>query len=78
VWHVLNHLPLRYRIVVWVAGLVAFAGGGAWIVFATHVPLAWQSGAALGVVLGGLAVSSFLRALEATTSDRPDGPRRLV
>jgi alpha-D-ribose 1-methylphosphonate 5-triphosphate synthase subunit PhnH len=75
---VLNHLPVRYRIVVWVAGLVACAGVGGWIAFATQVPLEWQSGAAIGVVLGGLAVSSFLRALEGATSDRPDGPHQVV
>jgi hypothetical protein len=76
---VLNHLPLRYRVVVWVAGLVAFTGVGAWLAFATQVPLGWQHGAVIGVVLGGLAVSSFLRALEATTaSDRPDGPREIA
>ncbi|HET6563155.1 MAG TPA: hypothetical protein VFG72_14875 [Marmoricola sp.] len=74
----LNHLPVRYRVVVWVAGLVAFAGVGAWIAFSTRVPLAWQSGAAIGIALGGLAVSSFLRALERAGSDDPDGPRQLV
>lgn len=74
----LNHLPVRYRITVWVAGLVAFAGVGAWVAFATQVPLEWQSGAVIGVVLGGLAVSSFLRALDGATSDRPDGSREVV
>ena len=74
----LNHLPLRYRIVVWVAGLVAFAGVGAWIAFATQVPLGWHHGAVLGIVLGGLAVTSFLRALEASTSDHPDGPHEVA
>jgi hypothetical protein len=77
--HVLNHLPIRYRVVVWVAGLVAFAGVGAWIAFATQVPLGWQYGAGIGIVLGGLAVSSFLRALEASTSEDPDGgPREIA
>jgi hypothetical protein len=75
---VLNHLPVRYRVVVWVAGLVAFAGVGAWIAFATQVPLGWESGAVLGIVLGGVAVASFLRALEASTSEGPDGPREIV
>jgi hypothetical protein len=75
---VLNHLPVRYRVVVWVAGLVAFAGVGAWTAFATQVPLGWQYGAVLGIVLGGIAVASFLRALEASPSDHPDGPREVV
>ena len=74
----LNHLPVRYRVAVWIAGLVAFAGVGAWVAFATQVPLEWQSGVAIGVILGGLAVGSFLRALERASSDRPDGPRRAV
>ena len=74
----LNHLPVRYRVFVWVAGLVAFAGVGAWIAFATQVPLGWQYGAVIGIALGGLAVASFLRALEASTSDQPEGPREVV
>ena len=74
----LHHLPVRYRVAVWIAGLVAFAGAGAWVAFATQVPLEWQSGAAIGVVLGGLAVGSFLRALERAPSDRPDGPHQAV
>jgi hypothetical protein len=75
---VLNHLPVRYRVAVWIAGLVAFAGAGAWVAFATRVPLEWQSGVAIGVILGGLAVGSFLRALERAPADRPDGPHQAV
>ena len=67
----LNHLPVRYRVAVWIAGLVACAGTGAWLVTIIRVPLQWQSGAAIGLVLGGLAVASFLRALE--RPDRPGG-----
>ena len=69
----LNHLPVRYRVVVWVAGLVAFAGTGVWLAVLTQVPLGWQSGAATGIALGTLAISSFLRALDGSGSDRPDG-----
>jgi hypothetical protein len=72
---VLNHLPVRYRVTVWVLGLVAFAGVGAWVALVTHMPLAWQAGLAVGVVLGGLAVVSFLRAL---ADHEPRGPRQAV
>jgi hypothetical protein len=75
---VLHHLPVRYRVAVWFAGLVAFAGVGAWVAFATQVPLEWQSGAAIGIALGGLAVASFLRALVGSERERPDGPRQAV
>jgi hypothetical protein len=75
---VLNHLPVRYRVVVWVLGLVAFAGAGAWVALATRMPLAWQAGLAVGVVLGGIAVASFLRALVGHESHRPGGPRQAV
>ncbi len=68
----LSHLPVRYRVAVWLLGLVAFAGVGAWVAFATRVPLEWQSGAAIGVALGGIAVGSFLRALEGSAPDRAD------
>jgi hypothetical protein len=75
---VLNHLPVRYRVVVWISGLVAFAGVGAWVAFATRVPLAWQSGVVIGAVLGGIAVVSFLRALVGHEADRSDRPRRVA
>jgi hypothetical protein len=75
---VLHHLPLRYRVAVWIAGLVAFAGVGAWVAFATQVPLAWQSGFALGFALGVLAVASFLRAMEGAAEEHPDGSREVA
>ena len=60
---VLSNLPLRHRVVVWVAGLLAFGGAGAWLGFATRVPFQWQAGVLLGVVLGSILVGGFLRIL---------------
>jgi hypothetical protein len=60
---VLGRLPVRYRITVWVAGLVSFAGVGAWLAHNTSIPLVWSSGAAVAVPLGALAIASFLHLL---------------
>jgi hypothetical protein len=75
---VLNHLPVRYRVAVWIAGLVACAGTGAWLVTITRVPLQWQSGAAIGLVLGGLVVASFLRAFERSAPPGGDAAHRIA
>jgi hypothetical protein len=61
---VLGRLPTRYRLTIWFAGLIAFAGAGAWLSWTTPVPLMWSTGAVLGVLLGVLGVTSFLRQLE--------------
>jgi hypothetical protein len=60
---VLVRLPLRYRVAVWVAGLLSFAGIGAWLAHTTDIPLVWSSGAAVGVPLGALAIAAFLHLL---------------
>lgn len=65
----LGRLPLRYRVTVWVIGLISFGGVGAWLAHTTDTPLMWSSGAALAVLLGALAIASFLHLLA-------DDPRR--
>ena len=59
----LGALPLRYRVTVWVAGLLSFAGVGAWLAHSTAIPLMWSSGAAVAVLVGALAIVSFLHLL---------------
>jgi hypothetical protein len=74
---VLNNLPLRYRVAVWIAGVVAFAGAGAWLAYVTPQPLGWQFGAAIGAVLGVVLVSAFLRVMQQPPSTPPHGGARL-
>ncbi len=59
-----GRLPLRYRVVVWLAGLLSFAGIGAWVAVISELPLVWPSAALMSVVLGAVAVATFLHVLE--------------
>jgi glycerol-3-phosphate acyltransferase PlsY len=72
---VLGRLPLRYRITVWVAGLVSFAGVGAWLAHRTSIPLMWSSGAAVAVLVGALAIASFLHLLTTDAHSAPVASR---
>ncbi len=56
-----GHLPVRYRVTIWVAGLVLFGGLGAWLAMSPSVPVVWRLGALLGVLVGAVAVSLFSR-----------------
>jgi len=60
----LGRIPPRYRFTVWFAGLLSFAGAGAWLALVTGVPVVWSGGALIGVVLGVLATLAFLYSLE--------------
>ena len=57
-------LPLRYRIAVWAAGLLSFAGIGVWVAVSAELPLLWPSAALLSAVLGAVAVAVFVHLLE--------------
>lgn len=73
----LGRLPLRYRLTIWIAGLVSCAGVGAWAGLMTPLPLMWSSGAALGVLLGVVLVAAYLAVLEGGSGPRePAEPRR--
>ena len=76
---VLGRLPLRYRMMIWIAGLVSCAGVGAWIALMTPLPLVWSSGAVVGAMLGVLIVAGYLSVLERSPQAgprRPAEPRR--
>lgn len=60
----LGRLPLRYRLTIWIAGLMTCAGVGAWIALVTPLPLMWSSGAALGALVGVVIVAGYLAVLE--------------
>ena len=61
----IGHLPLRYQIVLWVVGLLACAGAGAWFAFSTPLPLVWQYGAVAGALLAPAVVALYSRSLAA-------------
>jgi len=54
-----GHLPVRYQLTIWIAGLVVFGSLGAWLALSTSVPLVWRGGALIGLVVGALVVSAF-------------------
>ena len=68
---VLGRLPARYRLTIWIAGLVTFTGGGAYVAMMTDLPLVWSSGAALGALFGVLVVAGYLHLLEKAPQKRP-------
>jgi hypothetical protein len=68
---VLRQLPLRYQLTIWVVGIIAFAGVGAWLAFTTPVELLWSSGAVLGAALGVLLVAGFIRAIHPDHQPHP-------
>ena len=77
----LGRLPLRYRLTIWIAGLLSCAGLGAWAALLSPLPLVWPSGPALGALLGAalgvLVVAGYLSLLERSpVALRPDGQRR--
>ena len=61
---VLGRLPSKYRLTIWVAGLLTFAGVGAWLAWTTPLPLMWSSGALVGAALGVVVVAGYLHLLE--------------
>jgi hypothetical protein len=60
---VLGRLPRKYQLTIWFAGLLTFTALGSWLVLRTDIPLVWPSGAALGAVLGAVAVAFFVHAI---------------
>ena len=73
----LGRLPLRYRITIWIAGLLSCAGVGGWVALLAPLPLMWSSGAVVGAGLGVLVVTAYLNVLEGGSGPQhPAGPGR--
>jgi hypothetical protein len=72
---VLGRLPAKYRLTIWVAGLLTFSGVGAWIGLTTGLPLVWSSGVLIGAGLGALVVAGYLHLLERDPVRRPGDPK---
>ncbi len=51
-------VPAKYRLIVWLCGLLVFVGLGAWL--STSVALSTSVMATLGLTMGALAVALFL------------------
>ena len=66
----LGRLPRKYQLTIWVAGLLTFTTLGTWLVLRTDVPMVWPSGAALGAVLGAIAVAFFVHAIGSSAPPR--------
>jgi len=60
---VLGRLPRKYQVTIWVAGLVTFTALGSMLVLRADLPMVWPSGAALGAVLGIVAIALFVHAI---------------
>jgi hypothetical protein len=73
---VLGRLPSKYRLAIWIAGLVTFAVGGAWLALSSHLPLMWSRAALLGAAVGVLVVSGYLHLLERDAGPRSPAPGR--
>ena len=67
----LGRLPSRYRLTIWIAGLVTFTGVGAFVAATTDLPVVWSTGAVVGALLGVVGVAGYLHLLEKTPSRRP-------
>lgn len=75
---VLGRLPTRHRLTIWIAGILTFAGGGAWLAVATDRPLMWLSDALVGALLGAVVVAGFLQLLERAPTQQPARARNVA
>ncbi len=70
----IDSLPLRYRVTLWVVGVIACIGAGAWLAFSTPLPVVWQYGAVAGAIAAPLLVTAFCRTLGPRSSRSASAP----
>ena len=66
-------LPRRYRVTLWVVGVIACVGAGAWVAFSTPLPVVWPFGAVVGAVAAPVLVSAYCRTLGQRSGATPPG-----
>jgi hypothetical protein len=71
---VLGPLPKLYRVVVSLAVLLVFIGGGAWAAFMLPYPILVSAGASVGLGIG--AVCAYLLVHQSRASAQPHHVRR--
>jgi hypothetical protein len=62
---------MRYQVAIWLVGLVATTGTGAWLAYSTALPLVPVSGAVVGALLGIAAVGTFLHTFGTDPAEAP-------
>ena len=62
---------MRYQVSIWLVGLVASAGIGAWVAWSTALPIVPSLGAVVGVLLGVAVVGAFLHTFGTAPEDAP-------
>lgn len=70
----LGPLPKLYRVVVSLAVLLVFIGGGAWAAFMLPYPILVSAGASVGLGIG--AVFAYLLVHQSRASAQPQHVRR--
>jgi hypothetical protein len=62
---------MRYQVVIWLVGLLASAGTGAWLAWSTALPMVPSLGAVIGVLLGVAVVGAFVHTFGTAPEDAP-------
>lgn len=73
---VFGRLPVKYRLTIWITGLLTFVLVGGWLGVVSPVTPPWQSMALVGAALGVMAVAAFVRVLEEHQPTRVRAHRR--
>lgn len=73
----LGPLPRLYRVIVSLAALLVFVGGGAWAAFMLPYPTLVSSGASLGLAVGAIITYLLVHTRESAAEPHPARRHRL-